>query len=134
VRILLDTHILLWALADDPKLPEKARTLIEREDNEIYYSIVSPWEVEIKHLAHPDAMQLSAGELVKYCKEADFCMLPIRESHIFAMAVLTRKENVPPHKDPFDRMLVCQASTESMIFLTHDTLIAGYDDSCIMMV
>ncbi len=134
MRILLDTHILLWALADDSRLPEKARALIEKEENEIYYSIVTPWEVEIKHLAHPDAMQLSAGELVKYCKEADFFMLPIREKHIFALVGLTRKENVPPHKDPFDRMLICQASTESMAFLTHDALIAGYADPCIVMV
>lgn len=134
MKILLDTHILLWVLTDDPKLSIKARTLIENEDNEIFYSIVTPWEIEIKHLSHPNTMQLSAEQLVGYCEEADLRILPIKEKHIFAMAGLTRKEHVPPHKDPFDRMLVCQASTEGMVFITHDTLIAGYDDPCIMVV
>ena len=56
MKILLDTHILLWTISNDIKLPEKARKLIEKEENEIYYSIVSLWEVELKRLAHPDAM------------------------------------------------------------------------------
>ena len=55
MRILLDTHILLWTLSNDRRLPEKARKLIENEENEIYYSIISLWEVEIKRLIHPDA-------------------------------------------------------------------------------
>lgn len=63
MRILLDTHILLWALSNDRRLPGKARNLIENEENEIYYSIISLWEVEIKRLAHPDAMPVSAKEL-----------------------------------------------------------------------
>ncbi|MGL6199624.1 MAG: PIN domain-containing protein [Lachnospiraceae bacterium] len=60
MKVLLDTHILLWAISDDARLTEKARKLIENEDNEIYYSIVSLWEVEIRHLLHPDAMPVSA--------------------------------------------------------------------------
>ena len=60
MKILLDTHILLWTISNDLKLPEKARKLIENEENEIYYSIVSLWEVELKRLAHPDAMPVSA--------------------------------------------------------------------------
>lgn len=134
MKILLDTHILLWTIANDTKLPAKARKLIENEDNEIFYSIITPWEVEIKHLTHPDAMQLSAGELVEYCELSGFQSVPVRKQHIFAMAGLTRKENTPPHKDPFDRMLVCQAAVENMIFVTHDSRIAGYDEPCIMEV
>ena len=60
MKILLDTHILLWAISNDSKLPEMARKLIENEENEIYYSIVSLWEVELKRLAHPTAMPVSA--------------------------------------------------------------------------
>ncbi len=56
MKLLLDTHILLWAISNDMRLPEKARKLIEDETNEIYYSVISLWEVEIKHLAYPDAM------------------------------------------------------------------------------
>ncbi len=70
MRILLDTHILLWALSNDAKLPEKARELIEDEGNEIYYSMISLWEVEIKHLAHPDMMPVSAEEISGYCRQA----------------------------------------------------------------
>ena len=54
MNILLDTHILIWALNDDPRLPEKARELILDEGNVVYYSSVSIWEVSIKHAIHPD--------------------------------------------------------------------------------
>lgn len=63
MKILLDTHILLWAISNDVKLPEKERKLIENDENEIYYSIVSLWEIELKRLAHPDAMPVCAEEI-----------------------------------------------------------------------
>lgn len=134
MNLLLDTHILLWALSNDTRLPEKAKLLIENAENEIYYSIISPWEVEIKHQAHPDAMPISAEEIVKYCKQSGFMMLPINEKHVFAMANLTRRKDAPPHKDPFDRMLICQATIENMLFVTHDSLIPWYNVPCILAV
>jgi len=134
MKILLDTHILLWALSNDARLPDKARKLIENEENKIYYSIVSPWEVEIKHLLHPDAMTVSAEELMEYCEQSGFQRVLICEKHIFALAGLKREEGSLPHKNPFDRMLVCQAAVENMIFLTHDSLISGYNEPCIMVV
>ena len=90
MRILLDTHILLWTLSNDRRLPEKARKLIENEENEIYYSIISLWEVEIKRLIHPDAMPVSAKELSEYCGQAEFRKVSIKEEHIFAMEGLKR--------------------------------------------
>lgn len=134
MNILLDTHILLWTLSNDMKLPKKARKIIENEENEIYYSIVSLWEVQIKFLAHPDIMPISAAELVKYCEQSGFQRVSIKAEHVFALNRLKREKDVPRHKDPFDRMLVCQASAENMIFVTHDHLIAGYIDPCIMVV
>ena len=134
MNVLLDTHILLWALSNDARLPEKARTLIENENNEIYYSIISLWEVEIKHLAHPDAMPVSAKQLTEYCMQSGFQKISIKENHIFAMANLKREKDAPPYKDPFDRILICQASTENMIFVTHDSLIGGYSEPCILTV
>lgn len=134
MKILLDTHILLWAITNDPQLPEKARKLIENEENEIYYSLVSLWDVEIKHLSHPDAMPVTAKELVEYCEQSGFQSILIREKHIFALEKLTRKEAVLPHKDPFDKILICQASVENMLFVTHDSLLAGYHEGCIMSV
>ena len=85
MNILLDTHILLWALSNDVRLPEKARKLIEDENNEIYYSIISLWEVEIKHLTHPDAMPVSAKKLTEYCVQSGFQKISIEERHIYAM-------------------------------------------------
>ncbi len=134
MKVLLDTHILLWALSNDLRLPEKARKLIENENNEIYYSIISLWEVEIKHLMHPDAMSVSAEQIAEYCVQSGFQKLSIEENHIYALADLMRERNVQPHKDPFDRILICQASTENMIFVTHDALIGGYSEPCILTV
>lgn len=134
MRILLDTHILLWALSNDSKLPEKARELIENEENEIYYSVISLWEVEIKHLSHPDIMPVSAEEIFEYCEQSGYKQITIKENHIFTMKGLKREKNIPPHKDPFDRMLICQADAEKMIFITHDSLIHDYNKSCILFV
>lgn len=134
MRILLDTHILLWALSNDAKLPEKARELIKNEENEIYYSVVSLWEVEIKHLAHPDIMPVSAEEISEYCEQSGYKQITIKENHIFTIKGLKRKKNTQPHKDPFDRMLICQADVEKMVFITHDFLIPGYNKSCILFL
>lgn len=134
MRILLDTHILLWALSNDDKLPEKARELIIDEENEIYYSIISLWEVEIKHLAHPDIMPVSAEEISGYCKQSGYKQITIKENHIFTMKELKREKNTQPHKDSFDQMLICQADVEKMVFITHDSLIPGYNKSCILFL
>lgn len=134
MKILADTHILLWALSNDVRLPEKAYKFIENEENEIYYSIVSLWELEIKHLAHPELMLLTAKEFAEYCEQAGFHLIPLKEKHIFSLADLKRVEKAPPHKEPFDRILICQASMENMLFITHDSLIAGYEEPCILTV
>jgi len=134
MRILLDTHILLWALSNDEKLPEKAKELIKNEENEIYYSVISLWEVEIKHLAHPDIMPVSAEEIADYCEQSGYKRVIIKEIHVFAMKELKREKNAQPHKDPFDRMLICQADVENMVFITHDSLISCYNKPCILFV
>ena len=134
MKLLLDTHILLWTLADDPRLPVKARKMIENPDNEIYYSIVSPWEVEIKRGAHPKEMPIGAQELVRFCIESGFQRLPVREEHIYFLRTLHRPETAPPHHDPFDRIMVCQCAVDNLVFLTHDSLIADYDEPCVFAV
>ncbi len=134
MKLLLDTHILLWALANDQHLSDQARKLIADEKNDIYYSILSLWEIELKRLAHPDVMAITAKALTKYCAQAGFLKLSLQEQHIFAMETLKRKPDAAIHKDPVDRLLVCQAKTERMLFLTHDALISGYDEKCILAV
>lgn len=134
MKFLLDTHILLWAISNDARLPEKARKLIEDEKNEIYYSVISLWEVEIKRLAHPEAMPVVAEELAGFCEESGFQRIWVKERHIFALSGLKREKSALPHKDPFDRMLICQALVENMLFITHDSLIPGYNEPCILAV
>lgn len=134
MNLLLDTHILIWSLNEDPALSETARELILDPDNSIYYSTVSIWEIAIKHALHPDNVQFTGKELSVFCKEAGFHCLDVKERHIFALETLKRPEDAPRHNNPFDRMLVSQAKAENMVFLTHDTLIPYYNEHCIVSV
>ena len=135
MRVLLDTHILLWAITEDKKFPAKADEIINNLDNEIYYSSISIWEVAIKRLKHPDKItNLSLQEFVSFCDDADFRELPLMKEHTYSLETLTRPDNVPPHNDPFDRILISQAKTEDMIFLTHDDNLLHYQENCILYV
>lgn len=134
MNLLLDTHILIWALNDDPQLSDRAKEMILDPANVIYYSVVSIWEVSIKHTSHPNDLEFSGKELSGYCREAGFLSLDIRDKHIYALETLQRPENAPRHNDPFDRMLVAQAKAENMCFLTHDSLIPYYEEKCIIPV
>ena len=134
MNLLLDTHILLWTLSDDRKLSTKARKLIGDKANAKYYSVVSLWETEIKHLLHPEKMPLDAGTLAGYCERANMREIPIRNRHVFALGSLKRGENTAPHKDPFDRIMLCQAMNEDMLFLTNDKLLSEYQQTFVILV
>ena len=134
MKVLLDTHIILWALTDSDNLPQKARELITDSNNEIYYSLASAWEVAIKHLTHPNRIPVSETELLNYCKQAEYSQLAITENHILMLKTLHRPENAPKHNAPFDRMLIAQAKSENMIFVTHDSLIPYYNEPCVLSV
>lgn len=134
MNILLDTNILIWALNEDPRLPEKARELILDENNAVYYSSVSIWEISIKHAVHPENVAFTGKELSQYCQEAGFLQVEMRDRHVFALETITRAEGAPPHHDPFDRMLIAQAKAENMSFITHDSLLPYYEEKCIIAV
>ena len=134
MKVLLDTHIALWALNDDEKLSEKARAIISDWRNVIYFSSASIWEIEIKHIIHPNEMISSGSEVAAKCRQAEFAELPLRSSHIQQLHTLSRKEGSPSHKDPFDRILITQAKSEDMVFLTHDSLLADYEEPCVTLV
>ena len=134
MNLLLDTHVLIWALNEDQRLSEKARELILDPDNAIYYSSVSIWEVAIKHAIHPENVTFTGNELSQYCQEAGFLSVEIRDSHVFALETISRPDDAPPHHDPFDRMLIAQAKAENMSFLTHDSLLPYYNEKCIISV
>ena len=133
MKILLDTHILLWALVDDPKLDKQARMLIDNSDNLIYYSSASIWEIAIKHNKNPQLIPFGPEDIVRYCDDAGFISLPITLWHASETYNLKIKDGTMVSNDPFDRMLVAQAKTECMPFLTHDDKMQYYDEPCVMM-
>ena len=134
MNILLDTHILIWALNEDPRLPDRAKEMILDEGNAVYYSTVSIWEVAIKHAIHPEDVEFTGKELAGFCQEAGFLPVEMRDRHVFALETITRVEGAPPHHDPFDRMLIAQAKAENMSFLTHDSMLPYYNENCIIPV
>ena len=134
MNLLLDTHILIWALNEDPRLPAQARDLILDEGNTVYYSSVSIWEVSIKHANHPENISFSGKDLAGYCQEAGFLPVEMRDKHVFALETLSRPEDAPPHHDPFDRMLIAQAKSENLSFITHDPLLSFYGEKCVIRV
>lgn len=134
MRLLLDTHIVLWILTNDVKIPDKVRELLASEENEVYYSTASTWEIAIKHGIHPDKMPISGRKFTEYCRRAGFHVLNVKDEHVHSLETLKRKENAPRHNDPFDRIMVVQARTENMKFVTHDSLIPWYMEDCILSV
>lgn len=132
--LLLDTHILLWTFNNDPKLSKKTQDIIKNADSTIFYSIISMWEVAIKHKKSPDLMNTSGTEFMHYCEMAGFKKLPIDDRHICALETLEKKNGMPEHNDPFDRMLISQAKADGMLLLTHDQKFSFYDEPYIAIV
>lgn len=119
MRTLLDTHVILWWLMDDPRLGTEARRRLEAGGSDIVASIVSLWEVAIKYrLGKLNATAaLVAGRLA----ELEIETIPVRLAH------LTATEQLPLlHRDPFDRMLVAQSLTETMQIMSADAIIGQY--------
>lgn len=135
MRILLDTHILLWVMNDDDKLSNKAREIILDENNKLYYSVISLWEIELKRLAKAGSISLSAEEINSLCQEnGNFSLVDLMPKDIFSLNKIRRKEDVPPHKDPFDRLLLTQSINRKMKFLTHDFMLIGYETDNVIHV
>lgn len=126
MKLLLDTHILLWWLNDDEKLSENARQLIKNSDNDIYVSHVSLWEIQIKVMTGKLNVDLAA--IIQQLSENNFQQLPSHTNHILILAKLP-----PHHQDPFDRMLVSQALSEPLHLITHDKSVSRYSESIILV-
>ena len=134
MKVLIDTHIALWALMDYPKMPKEAEKILMDENNDIYYSTVSVWEVAIKHSIRPNDMIVDGRLFEKGCEDNGYKVLPIFNRHTFVLDSLKRPDDAPKHNDPFDRLLICQSKTEGMRFLTHDSLLSDYGEECIIYV
>ena len=134
MKILLDTHIVLWVLTNPERLPAKIVTELKAPGNKVYYSIASVWEIAIKHRIRPMEMPVTEEVFVELCEMAGLIQLPISVEHIYMIKTLVREENAPRHNDSFDRMLIAQAKAEEMMFVTHDSLIPYYNESCVISV
>lgn len=130
MRLLLDTHIALWAILDHPKLSRGARVLIEDAGNFIAISVASIWEISIKHAlgrGEQQAMPISGSEALTWFRQAGYFVLAISAEH--AAAVETLADH---HGDPFDRILIAQSLIEPYRLLTRDALLASYSDTVIV--
>ena len=117
---LLDTHTLLWFLKDSPKLSNRALEIITTE-NEIFFSIVSLWEIVIKKSIGKLDLTSSIQEIEDLCYEKDISLLQIKSKHLDKIMELP---NI--HNDPFDRLIISQSIIENLILITKDNNIPYY--------
>lgn len=129
MRLLLDTHVALWAITDNPRLTAAAKALIIDPANTVSISAATIWEIAIKHALNRrgvNAMPLSAGTALGYFRDSGYALLSITPEHARAV------ETLPDlHADPFDRMLIAQAMTEPLRLLTHDPMLARYSETVV---
>ena len=123
MRLLLDTHVLLWLATDDVKLSRGTRTLIEDGDNECLFSPVSIAEIALKHKKHPDLMPFDGTEARSVFIRDGLLELPLTSRHAAEADSLELY-----HSDPFDRMLLAQAKSEGIKIVSHDRQFPQYGD------
>ena len=123
MRLLLDTHVLIWALTEPKHLADSTRRQIENPDNEVLFSAASIWEIAIKSGLGRADFQLHPNQIAQAALASGFTELPVSAeaaSHVIALP--------PHHRDPFDRLLIAQAMTEPAIFFTADRQLDIYSD------
>lgn len=131
MRLLIDTHIALWAVGEPEILPERAIELMRDAENSIFVSSVSIWEVSIKYglrRGKPGDVEISGHAMMAAAEEAGMGLLAFTPDHAAAVDRLA-----PHHRDPFDRALVAQALSEPMYLVTHDRQLAAYGDHVMLV-
>ena len=123
MRLLLDTHVAVWATNTPERIPSDIRATIEESRARVSVSVVAIWEIAIKHqLGRADAPPLSGHQAIVEFQNAGFDLLDVTASHAAFV------ERLPPlHADPFDRLMLAQAAIENMQFVTYDRHLSRYD-------
>jgi PIN domain nuclease of toxin-antitoxin system len=121
MRLLLDTHVLLWTIAESRRLSSTARALIGEPDNALTFSSVSLWEVAIKAERGRDDFRIDVSSLRRSLFDNEYAELSMTGAHAVALGSLP-----PIHRDRFDRMLVAQAIVEGLTLVTSDPAVAKY--------
>jgi PIN domain nuclease of toxin-antitoxin system len=119
MKFLLDTHALLWWLADDRRLGRQARELVADPGNDVLVSMVSLWEIAVK--TRIGKLQADIGEIIGAVQQEGFTLLDIGTPHLLTLAGLPMH-----HRDPFDHLLIAQAITENATFMSGDRNAARY--------
>ena len=122
MKLLLDTHVLIWALQDSEQLPLRIREMLIDESNEIYVSIISLWEIAIKHKKMPNLMPFAMKEIRDYSQRAGYIFLSLSVDNVSTFESL----DLSMHKDPFDQILVSQSVSNNMRLITHDEALKKY--------
>lgn len=121
MKILADTHILLWASDHPERLPKAARLLLSDSGNDLFFSPMSIWEVAVKGALGRKDFQFDPRVLRRNLLDNSYLELPLTSDHALAV------QGLPPiHKDPIDRLLIAQATVEGILLLTADRQIAKY--------
>ena len=131
MNLLLDTHIAIWAVEDNPRLSARAGSLISNPAVDVHVSVVSLWEIAIKHAlgrGGGQAMPMSAAEALGYFTASGYTLVLIKAAHVLAVETLE-----PHHSDPFDRLLVGTALCEPFCLVTHDQQLAAYSDTVMVV-
>jgi PIN domain nuclease of toxin-antitoxin system len=127
MKLLLDTHILLWAASAPHKLPPKMRALIEDENNELFFSAASLWEIVIKNRLGRSDFVVDPRVFRTALMDHGYQEIAISSEHVLMV------HDLPPiHKDPFDRILVAQGIIEGMGLLTVDQMVIDYGGTVII--
>lgn len=133
MKYLLDTHIILWAMVNDKRLDNSIKEIINDSNNQIFYSTISTWEVELKHQKYENFAL--TGEQFKFlCNQNYIENISVQDKHIKKLGEFPKRFGEIEHKDPFDRMLLAQALDENMILITHDKRFKQYSSDSIMIV
>ncbi len=129
MRLLLDTHVVLWLLSDSARLTARDRTLIGSPDAECYVSVASWWELSIKQARGVHVLPMDTGEVRSAALYAGLREVSITGPHAL------RVTGLPPlHRDPFDRMLIAQALCEPMRLVTADAVVMSYAPVCGVLI
>ena len=123
MRVLLDTHLMVWAALAHPRLGATATAALNDPTADVWFSVVSIWEAAIKHAKHPQSFPIPPDVLRDSALAADWSELPVTGAHAVATMGLP-----DIHGDPFDRMLVAQARAEGMVLLSADRTLLRYGD------
>lgn len=121
MRLLLDTHLLIWAVSASERLSAKTRTLVSDEANQLFFSAASLWEIAIKASYKRNNFVVNVPELHSELLLNGYHELAVHARHTFAVVHLPHL-----HKDPFDRLLLAQAMREDLTLVTADALLASY--------